>query len=172
MVGFRNNVDNSKRQLLRFLSLTHCEEEDRSDASKDCPNYRALKDFTVPNRPVELFVYPPDPRRIQELTNEIIEASQERDDSGVSKILKTYMWFQILVLNRIQFWNLVKVTSNAEMLLTLALLMFQIEIVLMSLILESLVLKDLPVILDHVDVMVSLVYPVVTERPEAQGLQV
>ena len=76
---------------LRFLSLTHCEEEDRSDASKDCPNYRALKDFTVPNRPVELFVYPPDPRRIQELTNEIIEASQERDDSGVSKILKTYM---------------------------------------------------------------------------------
>ena len=58
------------------------------------------------------------------------------------------------------------------MLLTLALLMFQIEIVLMSLILESPVLKDLPVILDHVDVMVNLVYPVVTEHPEAQGLQV
>ena len=58
------------------------------------------------------------------------------------------------------------------MLLTLALLMFQIETVLMSLILESPVLKDLPVILDHVDVMVSLVYPVVTEHPEAQGLQV
>ena len=63
-------------------------------------------------------------------------------------------------------------TSNAEMLLTLALLMFQIETVLMSLILVSLVLKDLPVILDHVDVMVILVYPGVTERPEAQGLQV
>ena len=58
------------------------------------------------------------------------------------------------------------------MLLTLALLMFQIETVLMSPILVSLVLKDLPVILDHVDVMVSLVYPVVTERPEAQGLLV
>ena len=50
--------------------------------------------------------------------------------------------------------------------------MFQIETVLMSPILVSLVLKDLPVILDHVDVMVSLVYPVVTERPEAQGLLV
>ena len=58
------------------------------------------------------------------------------------------------------------------MLLTLALLMFQIETVLMSPILVSLVLKDLPVILAHVDVMVSLVYPVVTERPEAQGLLV
>ena len=58
------------------------------------------------------------------------------------------------------------------MLLTLALLMFQIETVLMSPILVSLVLKDLPVILDLVDVMVSLVYPVVTERPEAQGLLV
>lgn len=63
-------------------------------------------------------------------------------------------------------------TSNAEMLLTLALLMFQIETVLMSPILVSPVLKDLLVILDHVDVMVSLVYPVVTERPEAQGLLV
>ena len=62
--------------------MTHCEEEDHADASKDCPNYRALKDFTVPNRPVELFVYPPDPRRIQELTNEIIEASQEREENG------------------------------------------------------------------------------------------
>ena len=58
------------------------------------------------------------------------------------------------------------------MLLTLALLMFQIETALMSPILVSLVLKDLPVILDLVDVMVSLVYPVVTERPEAQGLLV
>ena len=59
-----------------FVSLTHCDESDRQDPSRDCPNYRAVQDFTINRRPVELFVYPPDQKRIKELAAEVIEESK------------------------------------------------------------------------------------------------
>jgi len=58
-----------------FVSLTHCEDSDRSDPSRDCPNFRAINDFTVSRRPVDLYVYPPDSRRMKELAQEVVEES-------------------------------------------------------------------------------------------------
>ena len=64
-----------------FVSLTHCEDDDRTDPSRDCPNYRAIQDFTIARRPVDLFIYPLDQRRIGELAQEILDESQVETDS-------------------------------------------------------------------------------------------
>ncbi|CAG5107026.1 Oidioi.mRNA.OKI2018_I69.chr1.g3110.t1.cds [Oikopleura dioica] len=68
-----------------FVPLTYCDDADRANPFRDCPNKLALQEFTSQDRSVEFYVYPEDlsGTRFREMAQEMVEEAPvigETDD--------------------------------------------------------------------------------------------